>query len=83
MYSTIIKAIYFFIPFSQKNRSDDRNGQLLLYAYVGIGDESTCANETNSLAENPKNDTKKKYYLMWTPHLQKKFLHALQILGKG
>uniref|UniRef100_A0A0E0DCS2 Two-component response regulator ORR29 n=1 Tax=Oryza meridionalis TaxID=40149 RepID=A0A0E0DCS2_9ORYZ len=48
----------------------------------GIGDESTCANETNSLAENPKNDTKKKYYLMWTPHLQKKFLHALQILGK-
>uniref|UniRef100_A0A0E0KPA3 Two-component response regulator ORR29 n=1 Tax=Oryza punctata TaxID=4537 RepID=A0A0E0KPA3_ORYPU len=48
----------------------------------GVGDESTCASETNSLAENPKSDTKKKYYLMWTPHLQKKFLYALQILGK-
>ncbi|EAY93660.1 hypothetical protein OsI_15446 [Oryza sativa Indica Group] len=49
----------------------------------GVGDKSTCANEMNSFPENQKDGTKRKYYLMWTPHLQKKFLHALEILGEG
>uniref|UniRef100_A0A0D9W3N2 Response regulatory domain-containing protein n=1 Tax=Leersia perrieri TaxID=77586 RepID=A0A0D9W3N2_9ORYZ len=49
---------------------------------VGGGDNSNCADETNPFAENLKVDTKKKYCLIWTPHLQRKFLHALQILGE-
>uniref|UniRef100_A0A0D9ZJA2 Response regulatory domain-containing protein n=1 Tax=Oryza glumipatula TaxID=40148 RepID=A0A0D9ZJA2_9ORYZ len=49
---------------------------------ISVGDKSTCANEMNSFPENHKDGTKRKYYLMWTPHLQKKFLHALEILGE-
>uniref|UniRef100_A0A0D9W3Q0 Response regulatory domain-containing protein n=1 Tax=Leersia perrieri TaxID=77586 RepID=A0A0D9W3Q0_9ORYZ len=49
---------------------------------VGVGDNSNCADETNPFAENLKDHTKKKYCLIWTPHLQRKFLHALQILGE-
>uniref|UniRef100_A0A0E0KPA4 Response regulatory domain-containing protein n=1 Tax=Oryza punctata TaxID=4537 RepID=A0A0E0KPA4_ORYPU len=48
----------------------------------GGGDKSTCASEMNSFPESQKDGTKRKYYLMWTPHLQKKFLHALEILGE-
>ncbi|XP_040378984.1 two-component response regulator ORR29-like [Oryza brachyantha] len=47
-----------------------------------VGDKSTCDSEMNSFANNQKDDNKKKYYLMWTPHLQKKFLDALEILGE-